>query len=250
MTGTSTAGTRLCRRGATGLSADPKPYLNPDPETLNEQAVRVKPDLAGGWSNAASALMQLGRFREAAAKQEQALRLKPSSAAYAAALAQMERLAAGESAVPVPGQKKPEGIGWSEVGAGSLALVWAGGDELEAAVAGVVEGGVLGEGAVEQPVKGPEAGGVGGAGGAGGGSGVTTSGQGEMEMHEGFEIVDEEDDEDGWVAAPQKQTKKKKRSDGAGQDELAEEGRGELDALVEGEDYYEMYVPEDRLTES
>ena len=117
-----TAGTRLCRRGATGLSADPKPYLNPDPETLNEQAVRVKPDLAGGWSNAASALMQLGRFREAAAKQEQALRLKPSSAAYAAALAQMERLAAGESAVPVPGQKKPEGIGWSEVGAGSLSF--------------------------------------------------------------------------------------------------------------------------------
>ena len=206
----------------------------------------MKPDLAGGWSNAASALMQLGRFREAAAKQEQALRLKPSSAAYAAALAQMERLAAGESAVPVPGQKKPEGIGWSEVGAGSLALVWAGGDELEAAVAGVVEGGVLGEGAVEQPVKGPE------AGGAGEGSGVTTSGQGETEMHEGFEIVDEEDDEDGLVAAPQEQTKKKrkKRSDGAGQDELAEEGRGELDALVEGEDYYEMYVPEDRLTES
>ena len=91
-----------------GLSANPKPYLNPEPETLNEQAVRVKPDLAGGWSNAASALMQLGRFREAAAKQEQALRLKPSSAAYAAALAQMVRMAAGESAVPVPGQKKPE----------------------------------------------------------------------------------------------------------------------------------------------
>ena len=207
--------------------------------------MRLKPDLGGAWSNAANALMQLGRFSEAAAKQEQALRLKPSSAAYAAALAQMVRMAAGEPAVPVPGRQEPQGIGWSEGGAGSLALVWVGGDELEAAVAGVVEGGVLGEGAVEQPVEGPE------TGGAGEGSGVTTSGRGETEMHEGLEIVgDEEDEEDGLVAAPQEQKKREKQSDGAGQEELAEEGRGQLDALVEGEDYYEMYVPEDRLTES
>ena len=79
--------------------------------------MRLKPDLGGAWSNAANALMQLGRFSEAAAKQEQALRLKPSSAAYAAALAQMERLAVGESVVPVPGRQEPQGIGWSEGGA-------------------------------------------------------------------------------------------------------------------------------------